>query len=633
MDRDPDSHDNTTSPATGPHPQSHRDEPIAIPGTGHHRDVPMGQRRGQTPSGQAALPAIMPAFLAALVVGIGLTLAGRLEYRCIADLGLEGPGDAAQDAAVRSELVSFVWQQAPSLSGPAPITARWSIEAMENRGLRLSLMSPDRDEGLAAVREMATRFRDHRRRERKAMRSTPSRAEALLTDLVAEWRVNLAATTKAVDAALAELPEDDPTGQRQALAERWAQLQQSFEQDRVQSRSATADVDQLESASEITKAAVTDVERQEAHRADLVLQQDLKELTVALTELKLHLLNVWQDASAPLERLALAANEFVDFFGADPASPPHTSSATFTGTVPRNASQGVVSHAQACAVPARFYQAQLTHFDDEWNREFTAIQRTVIEPSDGDLIQAHLRLLRRFHEFFFEAAKQLSALRAAVDKAGADPSDSARRHVYESDLIRAFQSLQGAHHRLEFAAAAIETPENFRLDSALRQARGLHRRTKAQIRRIEETLEQDAIERVRRQRLEDLAGAKRRVSQTRAQSDRTVDDLIALQEAMHASANRSESYLRGLLNAEIATTRLQVTKARIFETESRLAALAADRTEAAVAGQITIRNCYGPSMPVNLWERLRVGGIAAGLTLVMMLLSQWWIMRHGSSSR
>ena len=78
---------------------------------------------------------------------------------------------------------------------------------------------------------------------------------------------------------------------------------------------------------------------------------------------------------------------------------------------------------------------------------------------------------------------------------------------------------------------------------------------------------------------------------------------------------------------------MQITQANLSETEDQLSDLAAKRTSASFEMGIELVECGVITGPVNLPERLRTGGIAALLTLLIVGFAQWWSNRPANGTR
>lgn len=553
------------------------------------------------------------AVIAASAVGIALTLAGRFEYRCVATMRIAGDPSSSQCAVHRKELLDYTWGHMGETTSTDTASERWFVNSPAEDLLQVGLATPDREAGLARVQAIARGFCDKMRAVAAAARSTPSQAENILTEHVVRLRTRLNDAQGHVDAAIAALPETDPSEHRAALLSRWVTLRSDFDTARGQLAEVSANVAQLQSEPEPTYGLVSGEERREALQANDVLQQDIRELAVNLSELKLHLLNVWQRSAGALEQLALAADELIEIASSNPGQP-----------TPQVKRRGDL----ALAVTVQAYTDMVETFAETWTHEFMALQRLEVNPYSGEVLDVYQRLRRQLNDFLFDAAKRLASMRSQVRALSADQRDSARHHVFQSNLVRAFQTMQALHHRFEFAAGTIETPDNFRLDAALKAARGLRRRSQSQIRAIEEALQAKATKRARKRRIKELARAEQLVAQVRTAADQTIDELIALQEELNLGAESSEAFLRAALKAEIATTRLRLTRTDLTQTEGQLSQLAADRVSKAEAADIELVSAGVIGRPVNLTERLGTGTLAATLTLAMILLAQWWITRR-----
>ena len=553
------------------------------------------------------------AVIAASVVGIALTLTGRFEYRCVATMRIAGDPSSSRCAAYRKELLDYTWGHMGEATLTDATSRRWFVDSPAEDLLQVGLTTPDRHAGLTRVQDIARGFCEHMRASAAAARSRPSQAENILTDHVARLQARLNDAQDHVDAAVASLPETDPSEHRTALLSRWVTLRSDFDTVREQLAEATASVAQLQSEPEPTYGLVSGEERREALEADDVLQQDIRELTVNLSELKLHLLNIWQGSAGALEQLALAADELIEIASSSPGQ-----------QTPQSERRSDL----ALAVTVQAYTDMVATFAEMWTQEFTALRRLEVNPYSGEVLEVYQRVRRQLNDFLFDTAKRLASMRSQVRALGADPRDSARHHVFQSNLVRAFQTMQALHHRFEFAAGTIETPDNFRLDAALKAARGLRRRSQSQIRAIEEALQAKAAKRARKRRIEELARAEQLVAQVRTAADQTIDELIALQEELNLDAELSEAFLRAALKAEIATARLELTQTDLTQTESQLSQLTADRLSKAEAADIELVSAGVIGRPINLAERLGTGAFAAALTLTMILLAQWWVTRR-----
>ena len=543
-----------------------------------------------------------------------LAFTGRSDYRCCATFRILGDVTPAQRVTLRHELSNYAWESLTGADGPRVRIPPMHVDSPSPDQLRLTVITTSRKTGLRRVRQTAEGYGERMRVLAQAARITPTEAEDTLSEYVSTLQVRLDDARDQVDAAFAALPESNASENVQLLMAQWQPLRGRFDRVKQELTQASADLTQLRSQPEPTHGIVSSEERQQAQMADEALQQDLRELVVNLTELKLHLLTVWQQSAGALERLTLAADDVIKTAAYDPRK-----------LELEEADAGRVTSIETAA---NAYAETLNAFAEAWSQEFTTLRQLDVDPLSGEVLDVYYRVLRRLNDFLFHASKQLSTLRAAVDVLSADPRDTARHHVFQSDLVRAFHTMQAAHHRFEFAVDAIETPQNFRLDAAIKSARGLHRRSQERIRGIQQRLQAQALKRAKEQRVQELATVKEVFERARAATDETVNELIALQDELNLTAKDSEAFFRTLLQAEIASARLEITHGDLDTTQQRLRELAAQRMASSNSLGVELVSCDVLGGPVNLGERLSIAGLAAVLTLLAVLLTQWWIIRR-----
>jgi hypothetical protein len=87
-------------------------------------------------------------------------------------------------------------------------------------------------------------------------------------------------------------------------------------------------------------------------------------------------------------------------------------------------------------------------------------------------------------------------------------------------------------------------------------------------------------------------------------------------------------FFRATMKAEIASARLEMTQRDLRVTNQRLRELAEQRKATAETLRVQFESCALSGGPVNLSERLILGGIGAVLTLLAVVLTHWWITRR-----
>lgn len=577
-----------------------------------HGPLPARRDRSASPSN------LVVPIVGAWVVGMLLAVATPAEHDCAAMFKMVQASVAPRDLELRAALASYASSlgtpHADADPGAPGVNPHWWVNAPAEGFLQLGVTTTDRRRGVEEASAAAYGFLSVLRERADEARQTPSDAEHEVSQLVAALRQRAGEAQAQVEAATGSLPPSDPRINRDALLERWRALRSDFTTAREQLAEAAAGVDRLQTelvlsleGSEPARGIVGGEDRRRALESDPALQQDLRELGVRLSELKLHLLNVWQQSAGRLEQLRSATDDLL-----------RTASQSDTARLPPNvraAVEGVVSETE-------LYRQTLGAFVDAWTGEFTTLQRLEVDPQSGELLDGYQRARSLLSDFLFAASQRLAALRSHVNTLGEQPSDNARHHVLQSNLTRAFQAAQSAHHRFEFAAGAIDTPDNFRLDAALRSARGLRRRTVEEMQRLEQRLQADAIEKAKQQRAQALAEAEHAVERTRATSEQTIEQLFAVQDGLIQAVGLSEGFLHAVLQAELAANRLQTAQADLARTEERLRELAASRQAAAADIGIELVSCGVVQSNLKLAQRFRLGGIGFVVTLVTVLVAR-----------
>ena len=571
---------------------------------GYRHESPL-LRRSASPS-NLAVPIV-----GAWVVGMLLAVATPAEHDCAAMFKMVQASVAPRDLELRAALASYASSlgipHADADPGAPGVDPHWWVNAPVEGFLQLGVTTTDRRRGVEEASAAAHGFLSVLRERADEARQTPSDAEYEVSQLVAALRQRAGEAQTQVEAATGSLPPSDPRINRDALLERWRALRSDFTTVREQLAEAAAGVDRLQTESEPARGIVGAEDRRRALESDGALQQDLRELDVRLSELKLHLLNVWQQSAGRLEQLRSATDDLL-----------RTASQSDTARLPPNvraAVEGIVSETE-------LYRQTLGAFVDAWTGEFTALQRLEVDPQSGELLEAYQRARSLLSDFLFAASQRLAALRSHVNTLGEQPSDNARHHVLQSNLTRAFQAAQSAHHRFEFAAGAIDTPDNFRLDAALRSARGLRRRTVEEMQRLEQRLQADAIEKAKQQRVQALAEAEHAVERTRATSEQTIEQLFAVQDGLIRADGLTESFLHAALQAELAGNRLQTAQADLARADGRLRELAAAREAANADIGLELVSCGVVQSDLKLAQRFRLGGIGFVVTLVAVLVAR-----------
>ncbi len=547
------------------------------------------------------------AFAASLMVGVALVLAEPFQHQCAAIFKITGKDVRERKEFYRKELLEQAWADLADHPDVRTGVARWQVDEPDSNLLRICLITADQQHGVDRTTALARGFLSRLNALTNEIRSTPSESETFLSIYVKELQSRLTDAQVQLEAAIKTLPEEDPRGDREAMLAKWENLRSEFSTARERLSRASKELSRLHEDSQPTHGIVSVEERREALLADGGLQQDIKELDATLTELKGHLFDVWERASEPLDHLQQASSTYLANLSRRGAGEIPTEIRTMVDTL---------------AAQTTEYRGALSVFVESWNAEFSTLSQRRIDPESGDILDAFQRARSLLNDFLFDGSQHLSSLRSVVNALARMPTDHAVHHVLQSELTRGFQQMQSAHHRFEFAAGSIATPENFRLDSAIRIARGLRRRTTDHMKAIEERLQAQAADRARHERERAVTSIEDVLRATRSASDRTVDELVALQEGLNHTANLSEAFVASVLRAELANNRLQMTWEDLERTQGQLHELATRRAATDKSADITLVSCGVAQTAVNLPERLRVGGVGAGVTFLAVLFGQ-----------
>ncbi len=548
---------------------------------------------------------------AALIVGTAVTLAGRLEYVCGVTLRLDSEAGVEQADQFRKELWDYAWHHlgdATRRQGPR----RWYVDAPAAHLLRLCRTVSDPQAGVAALRDLAGGFLAKLQQERADARTSPSPAEHALTNRQSELQTRWEAAQAQLESLGAELPDGEPREQQRARLAKWQTLRIQFSSAQKQLAQATKEAAQIRSAAPPTHGIVPTTARERALQADSALQQDLRELAVNLAELKRYLLDVWQASAASLDGLSHALGKVYDttrrFADATLPDPQHR-------------------FLERLSTETDSFIASTTTFARVWNAEFAALRQIETNPLDGEQLDIHTRSYRLLKDFLFDGGKHAETLRTCVQEFIDASSQNARQHTLRSDLTRGLATLESVFRRFASAAGQIDPRENFRLDSALRGAHGLRRRTRQRITAIDERLQTKALAEAIRQRAKERTQADEQVATRRAEAEEIIQELVALQDELNVGATLSDQYLRASLTAELATDQMMRTQTDLAWTRKQIDKLASRRI-AAQDVDVSFVECGVIDGPINLWHKAGIGGLAALLTLLSVTLCQWWLARR-----
>jgi len=543
-----------------------------------------------------------------MIVSGGAYLLHPSEKAVVAVLTLDGETDDEYRSWVRSNWSDWLLSEGAAFDGSNGDPLPWSISPRKDGSLELRVGCNDRERASLLARRLAVEFVAAHEKESAILRERPSEGEAVLSDLSKELAATMREAQSQLDQSVASMPRSDPRTDRDAMLTRWQSLRSDFITTQEEISAFSDELARLDITENITHALVTSEKREEALAADESLQQDLEELRTRLSDLKLHVLNVWQRSSGSLEALRAAADQMLQN-----ASPSDSLSPT----------DEVHRQIEPIRTSATAYRGTLLAFFDPWTGEFLAVKQDDLDPRSTRLLDAYHSLRIALNDFLFRAGQQLSEIRAKVATVGESTGNAARLHVYQSQLVRAFQTVQSAHHKFEFEAGTLETPENFRLDAALKTARGLHRRIQDRTQSIDFTLQEEARRLLTERQALEEERAHQRLANSRRVSDEMVERMLALQELLNQSIGETEGFLRSAITAELAANRLDETKRGLSNLEARMAKLAAGRAACYAPGRVSLSTIELRESSAPQRVRIRVCAIAGALTFLAVLAFQF----------
>ncbi|MFQ5413017.1 MAG: hypothetical protein ACE5E6_01025 [Phycisphaerae bacterium] len=564
-----------------------------------------GERPVRRGNGGLVLP-----LTAALLAGLACLVGTSATYICRATIELDG--DVAPRTLATLEQNLF-YAAARDLHDDRDVNPMPDCPTPNPAGaVCVCATTTRRERGRATLQATAERFVAARASAIAAARANPSRGEEVIARYTRDLRARLDAAEAEADAALARLPAPDVRTRRDALRAQWGALRQGFTAAREALKHATAALAELAARPEPTRGIVPTERRRDALEADATLQQDLAELAVELTELKLLLLNVWQHAAEPLDALTAAAGRLSDACSSE------------TATLPTQLEQ---LQFKRIASDTQRYVELVAGFRAAWATEFAAVRRTDDDPYTATLMDAHQRIRALLRDFLMASGDRLGHIRRYVKAMREGVGHDAKYHVLYSTLVRRFEAVQAAHRRFEFAASGVEPTDSFKIDTALRRGRGLRRRTRRAIAAITDRLERDAVERARRQHRERIAAMEQRVAALRVEAGEHIDRIVALQDDLNLTADLTEDFLERVLHAELASVRKDDMAQFLAATETELDGLKHARLADLDRCRLGAVSCAVVGPPLNQSRRFLFGGAVALIALVCVGVGQRWIAR------
>jgi len=563
-------------------------------------------------------PMVISAVLS-LGIGFGLFFMGAFEYPGRASFQIDGRSRTQFDAnpvsaqrnAVQKELAAFM-AEIRADAKPSNGLLRWQIDAEEADAVVLRAAFSSHSNATTGLRQLAESFLARLKEVGRLRRTMPSQAEQILADYVNQLETRADSAVKIAGETAAAFAAADPKVDRQTLLEKWRSLRGDVQSRREELRNTSDELEHLRGETIPETGIVTSSKRKSAIESDSALCEDLSELTVRLTEVKRVVQKVDEDCREPLEASLHAAEEF---------------GSTLSKADRSHLEQTTVELLDKLQQNTTGFLTSIANFADSWRSAFRGVDQTTIDSQSAALLDQQLRLETMLSSMLFDAGKRLTAIRTQIGALEQSPKDDARHHVLISDITRGFQAMQTSFHRFEFTAGAIDGRNNFRLDAALRSARGLHRRTREAISQIDKTLAKQAGDLAKKEHELVTARAEERLAQLRAASDQSVDQLLTAQDGINLADDSNESLARVALRAELAAANARSAQEDLDRARNQLQTLTSQRMNSDISEGVTLATCSVDSRPSNLLDRTWTSALAAMCVFITLLVVQLWNSR------
>lgn len=581
---------------------------------------------------------VLAAVLAGGVVFIAVLAVGGLEFRSFARFRLDANLSERDIAAVRLKLLDFLLNLP---GGDAPGQSAWMVQTEEGV-LRFAASAATPRQSAALAKRLANEFAARIEEDAQALQQTPTRAEAFVGESLAIHRTRVVETGRRLSDARTQLPAVDPRVSQNELLQRWRRRKDALQSAATELSSSESRLVELR-GSEPASVPADPVKVAEAERANLSLQQDLREMAVNLAEVHAELVQADEAAQIPLGAAADAAANLR--YEAEHAALDHAG----------------LPGVDALAATAAEYENQLTDLRKFWAEQASLLRDAAAarepaaspQPSSG---AASMPGFRRLSDTIDAAA--LSAAQGAMEKltrdfafaaeprireierlaialgdrtGGATTAGAGQQHEVVSTLLRAARTLAAEHRRVAFALAAATLADNFRLDAAMRSARALHARCRAIRQGINDQLAAEALSTAMAAWASAVASAEAALGDARAAHDVAVGELLAAHEELIESLRGAAGYVELLTRAEIDDAALRTGQEDLRRIEEQLDSLVQTRLAAARSPMSPAGIEIDP-WPVNIVPRLTTSGTAAAATFFSMLLGQFWLTRRTSPS-
>lgn len=554
-----------------------------------HTVVP--QRPVNTPGFRArAIRRLLLSALLAGGAGIVVAAAGQFRYNATGKFTVPAKADHC-----RREFLDFLWQRQEK----GEISLGWSVEiAPQDQTIDVVINEKTPESAKAAILRLAKGLEDFLETREQLAIDEDQQTNVILENLISE--LNSEAEQHSTVLSADNTPTDDPISiqnrLRATIADRIVELNQL----RAVERSDAERLTRLRTSSTDDKPLVTENDRDSAFAQRRDLSQDIQQLDVQLHQARRFLENVWQATSPHMDHLLSAAAACVQS----------------TTQVAGNKS---TTPATRYTTSASLYQQRLSRFTRRWTASFIRLRDTPVDIDEPALFEAHDKLRDLLGDFLYHSGKLLDSMHDDTRQLTESASTQTHQQRLVSDIRRSFHRLESAHRQLEFAASDIRRRNNFRLDSALKSARGLLRRVHDEKAVIEAELQQIAREKWTRQRESEQSSLVAHLAELRERINQGLDEMIELQDKLVRTMPKIEQHLRKGLAAETAQSRIAQINRRLIDREKTLEELRQRSEIRRLLYRSQLVKTEVDTVPANIRERVLFGLGAAIATFATCL--------------
>lgn len=571
---------------------------------------------GEKPDGAAAHPLSLrggrgrkilrvSALAAGVLVGVGVHQQLAPVFRGAATFSTT-PATGEFAEVCRQDLVRFAWQAGSASSGTI---THWEVSS--EGPLKLELEGPSRDTLDAELSRIAAGFVARVRADWQRRLEVPSQAERVVVQQLAELNEHRRRVNDALAGADVQVTDQTALETRDRTQQDVADGYRQLNEIRTALTNHRRELVALKRTPVPLKGWVSPERRAAGRLADLDLQQDLAALRVHFAAVRRQLLEVWQRSSPALDDLLAAAGRLRRVYlgaGAQEASGP---------------TRWIVEESRD---EAGAYHDRLSAFARGWISEFVALQRLKIDPTSDAVLDTYAAGHRWLGDFRFDAGGLVDEMEIAVRALNNETDDAARHYKMRSEFVRAVKHLESAQASFFRLADQINEEENFRLDGALRAARGLRRRVYRRWLAIESQLESDALTHAIAERNRFIAAAEARVTSALEDLDRSIEDLLATGDRLRTSITQADAHVRAQVLNEQREEWLEMMDGLMAGWEQRLQQLRIQRRQAVPQAAIELAGRSVEERSIRPARRLG-SGILAGLAAAALVLGvQKWLL-------